>query len=116
MIPRFDQKEADSMGQGELFSDTKQRLSDLTKIKGKQLDKIKFALVSRPQYARAEELEDSKDEGAALVRLKTDHFQMTSCGILLEPATIWLSVSITQTRAGASGARQTRFSFDERAT
>ena len=28
--------------QGEPFSETKQRLSDFTKIKGKQLDKIKF--------------------------------------------------------------------------
>lgn len=46
--------------EGELFSETKQRLSDLTKIKGKQLDKIKFSLVSRPQYSRAEDLDDSK--------------------------------------------------------
>lgn len=44
--------------QGEPFSETKQRLSDFTKIKGKQLDKIKFALVSRPQYSRPEYIDD----------------------------------------------------------
>jgi ubiquitin carboxyl-terminal hydrolase 7 len=46
------------LGQGEPFSETKQRLSELTKIKGKQLDKIKFALVapnSKPEY-----IEDGK--------------------------------------------------------
>jgi ubiquitin carboxyl-terminal hydrolase 7 len=44
--------------QGEPFSETKQRLSDFTKIKGKQFDKIKFALVapnSKPEY-----IEDGK--------------------------------------------------------
>ena len=44
--------------QGEPFSETKQRLSDFTKIKGKQLDKIKFVLVSKPQYTRPESVED----------------------------------------------------------
>lgn len=46
------------MEQGETFNDTKQRLSDLTKIKGKQLDKIKFALVTRGQSSKPEYLED----------------------------------------------------------
>jgi ubiquitin carboxyl-terminal hydrolase 7 len=49
------------MPQSELFSETKQRLSDFTKIKGKQFDKIKFALVSKPQYSRPEYLEDGKN-------------------------------------------------------
>jgi ubiquitin carboxyl-terminal hydrolase 7 len=44
--------------QGEPFSETKQRLSEFTKIKGKQLDKIKFVLVSKPQYSRPESVED----------------------------------------------------------
>ena len=47
--------------QGEPFSETKQRLSDFTKIKGKQLDKIKFALVSRSQYSKPEPLDDGKE-------------------------------------------------------
>lgn len=47
-----------SLKEGEPFSETKQRLSDFTKIKGKQLDKIKFALVSRPQYSRPEYIDD----------------------------------------------------------
>ncbi|KAI8933294.1 hypothetical protein NX059_009921 [Plenodomus lindquistii] len=47
-----------ALKEGEVFSDTKQRISDLTKIKGKQLDKIKFALVPKAQYARPEYIED----------------------------------------------------------
>jgi ubiquitin carboxyl-terminal hydrolase 7 len=46
------------LGQGEPFSETKQRISDFTKIKGKQLDKIKFVLVSKPQYSRPENVDD----------------------------------------------------------
>lgn len=48
------------MKQGELFRDTKQRLSDLMKIKGKQFDKIKFALLARATYSKAELLDDGK--------------------------------------------------------
>jgi ubiquitin carboxyl-terminal hydrolase 7 len=44
--------------QGEPFSETKQRLSDFTKIKGKQLDKIKFSLVA--PNSKAEPIEDGK--------------------------------------------------------
>ncbi|KAH7135460.1 hypothetical protein B0J11DRAFT_160024 [Dendryphion nanum] len=44
--------------EGEVFSDTKQRLSEFTKIKGKQFDKIKFAVVSKPHNTRPEYLED----------------------------------------------------------
>ncbi|KAH7353142.1 hypothetical protein BKA66DRAFT_277895 [Pyrenochaeta sp. MPI-SDFR-AT-0127] len=47
-----------SLKEGEPFSETKQRLSDFTKIKGKQLDKIKFALVGRPQYSKPEYIDD----------------------------------------------------------
>ncbi|KAF2646636.1 cysteine proteinase [Massarina eburnea CBS 473.64] len=44
--------------EAEPFSETKQRLSDFTKIKGKQFDKIKFAAVTKPQYSRPQYLED----------------------------------------------------------
>jgi ubiquitin carboxyl-terminal hydrolase 7 len=49
-----------SLKEGEPFSETKQRLSDFTKIKGKQLDKIKFVLVSRNQYSKPDPIDDSK--------------------------------------------------------
>ncbi|KAJ4293603.1 ubiquitin-specific protease ubp15 [Kalmusia sp. IMI 367209] len=49
-----------SLKEGEVFSDTKQRLSDFTKIKGKQFDKIKFCLVSRSTYSRPESIEDDE--------------------------------------------------------
>lgn len=48
------------MEKGEVFSDTKQRLSDLTKIKGKQFDKIKFSLLSRATYSKPELIEDGE--------------------------------------------------------
>ncbi|KAF2865809.1 hypothetical protein BDV95DRAFT_553981 [Massariosphaeria phaeospora] len=47
-----------SIKEDEPFSETKKRLSDLTKIKGKQFEKIKFAVVSKPQYSRPEYIED----------------------------------------------------------
>lgn len=47
-----------ALKEGEPFSETKQRLSDLTKIKGKQLDKIKFAKVPRAQYSKPTYIED----------------------------------------------------------
>jgi ubiquitin carboxyl-terminal hydrolase 7 len=46
--------------QGEPFSETRQRISDFTKIKGKQLDKIKFALVGKGQYSKPEPIDDGK--------------------------------------------------------
>jgi ubiquitin carboxyl-terminal hydrolase 7 len=49
-----------SLKEGEMFSETKQRLSDFTKIKGKQLDKIKFTLVNRSSYSKPELVEDGK--------------------------------------------------------
>jgi ubiquitin carboxyl-terminal hydrolase 7 len=44
--------------QGEPFKETKKRLSEFTKIKGKPFDKIKFATISKPTYSRAEYLDD----------------------------------------------------------
>jgi ubiquitin carboxyl-terminal hydrolase 7 len=49
-----------SLKEDEPFSETKQRLSDFTKIKGKQLDKIKFSLVSKSQYQKPILIEDGK--------------------------------------------------------
>ncbi|KAF2105658.1 hypothetical protein BDV96DRAFT_592163 [Lophiotrema nucula] len=46
--------------EGEAFSETKKRLSEFTKIKGKQFDKIKFAVVSKPQYSRPEYIDDDE--------------------------------------------------------
>ena len=44
--------------QGEAFKDTKQRLSKRTGIKGKQFDKIKVALIQRPNYSKPVYLTD----------------------------------------------------------
>ncbi|KAF2816307.1 cysteine proteinase [Mytilinidion resinicola] len=44
--------------EGEVFKDTKVRLSEFTHIKGKQFEKIRFALVGRPHYSKPEFLED----------------------------------------------------------
>jgi ubiquitin carboxyl-terminal hydrolase 7 len=43
---------------GEVFKDTKQRISKRTGIKGKLLEQIKFALCSRGLYAKPRYLED----------------------------------------------------------
>lgn len=43
-------------------------MSDFTKIKGKQFDKIKFFLVSKPQYSRPEPIEDGRFLHAPLLR------------------------------------------------
>ena len=43
-----------------MFKDTKDRLSKRTGIKGKQFERIKFALISRSSYARPEYLKDGK--------------------------------------------------------
>jgi hypothetical protein len=57
--------------QGEPFSETKQRLSDFTKIKGKQLDKIKFALINPGQNAKPEYIEDGEKTASLLLTLLT---------------------------------------------
>jgi ubiquitin carboxyl-terminal hydrolase 7 len=71
-----------ALKEGEPFSETKQRLSDLTKIKGKQLDKIKFAKVARAQYTKPQYIED---DGKCFVSrlclsLMLTIEQMKSCG------------------------------------
>ena len=43
---------------GEVFKDTRERLSKRTGIKGKLLEKIKFAIVSRMLYTKPRYLED----------------------------------------------------------
>ena len=53
-----------ALKEGEPFSETKQRLSDLTKIKGKQLDKIKFAKIPRAQYSKPTYVEDDGKSSA----------------------------------------------------
>ena len=45
---------------GELFKDTKSRLSKRTGIKGKQFEKIRFALVQKIPYAKPTYLEDGE--------------------------------------------------------
>jgi ubiquitin carboxyl-terminal hydrolase 7 len=46
--------------QGEIFKETKERLSKRTGIKGKQFEKIKFAIVSRLLYSNPRYLEDGE--------------------------------------------------------
>lgn len=41
-----------------MFKDTKERLSKRTGIKGKQFEKIKFAIVARASYSKPEYLTD----------------------------------------------------------
>lgn len=48
------------MKDGEDFAHTKERLSKRTGIKGKQFEKIKFAVVQRSAYSKPEYLEDGK--------------------------------------------------------
>jgi ubiquitin carboxyl-terminal hydrolase 7 len=43
---------------GEVFKDTRERLSKRTGIKGKLLEKIKFAIVTRSLYTKPRYLED----------------------------------------------------------
>ena len=55
-------QETDKFGQGEIFKDTKERLSKRTGIKGKQFEKIKFAVIPHGSYSRPKALEDGKCE------------------------------------------------------
>lgn len=43
---------------GEVFAETKERISKRTGIKGKQLEKVKFAVVSRSSFLKPEYLAD----------------------------------------------------------
>lgn len=52
--------------QGETFKDSKQRLSKRTGIKGKQFDKIKFALVQRHNYSKPVYLTDGMSKVGSL--------------------------------------------------
>ncbi|KAF2023278.1 ubiquitin carboxyl-terminal hydrolase-like protein [Setomelanomma holmii] len=69
MVFHFDREPSKAHGipfaftlkEGEPFSEFKQRISDFTKIKGKQLDKIKFAFVGRPQYSKPEYIDDDEE-------------------------------------------------------
>lgn len=45
---------------GELFAETKKRLSARTQIKGKNFEKIKFAVVPRTSFSNAKYLEDGE--------------------------------------------------------
>jgi ubiquitin carboxyl-terminal hydrolase 7 len=46
--------------QGEIFKETKERLSKRTGIKGKQFEKIKFAVVPKSLYSNPRYLDDGK--------------------------------------------------------
>ncbi|KAL8711435.1 MAG: hypothetical protein Q9220_004093 [cf. Caloplaca sp. 1 TL-2023] len=66
---------------GELFKDTKERLSKRTGIKGKQFEKLKFAVTQRSAYARAMYLNDEDELCAVTLRsddqLGLDHVNRT---------------------------------------
>lgn len=68
---------------GELFAETKKRLSARTQIKGKNFEKIKFAVVPRASFSNAKYLEDGECRsfdpyGRHLLKL-TNPFQVISC-------------------------------------
>ncbi|KAI4171690.1 MAG: hypothetical protein LQ343_004083 [Gyalolechia ehrenbergii] len=66
---------------GELFKDTRERLSKRSGIKGKQFDKLKFALVQRSAYARPMYLNDEDELYGMAIRsddqLGLDHVNRT---------------------------------------
>mgnify|MGYP001111307224 FL=1 len=66
------------MRQGEIFKETKQRLSKRTGIKGKQFEKIKFAVVPRLVYSNPRYLEDGKVAYRCYLRLLTGSDDMLS--------------------------------------
>jgi hypothetical protein len=79
----------------------KQRLSDYTKIKGKQLDKIKFALVS--PNSKAEYIDDGKLHSMRIQNTANTP-KMRLCLLLCwKDAITSLLVWTTRTRAAASG-------------
>ena len=55
----------DKFGQGEVFKDTKERLSKRTGIKGKQFEKIKFSMIPHGNYSRTKTLEDGEFDPVA---------------------------------------------------
>lgn len=61
MIPRLSNSWASAeKAQDEAFKDTKVRLSKRIGIKGKQFDKIKFAIIQRSIYSKPAFLNDGK--------------------------------------------------------
>lgn len=70
---------------GELFAETKKRLSARTQIKGKNFEKIKFAVVPRASFSNPKYLEDGECRSFdPIVRLSlglTNPTQVISCQI-----------------------------------
>jgi len=69
-----------TLKEGEPFSETRQRLSEFTKIKGKQLEKIKFALVApntKPEYIEDDTVLADLLSGKDNVSLGLDHANKT---------------------------------------
>lgn len=99
--------------QGEIFKETKERLSKRTGIKGKQFEKIKFASVPRASYSNARYLEDGEFQYfSGFLSVDANSFtQAIFCQMSLETPTI-PSVLTMQTRAGASGTKVKASSFD----
>ncbi|KAL8985664.1 MAG: hypothetical protein Q9205_000678 [Flavoplaca limonia] len=66
---------------GELFKDTKERLSKRTGIKGKQFEKLRFAVVQRSLYSRPTYLNDEDDLSTIAIhaddQLGLDHVNRT---------------------------------------
>jgi ubiquitin carboxyl-terminal hydrolase 7 len=67
--------------EGEVFADTKLRISKRTGLKGKNLEKVKFAVVSRSNFAKPEYLEDEDVLSEKLIsgedQLGLDHMNKT---------------------------------------
>ena len=64
--PPFNPKGTDIDKQGELFKDTKDRLSKRIGLKGKQFEKIKFAIIQRSIYSKPLYLNDGKSNCSSL--------------------------------------------------
>lgn len=95
---------------GEVFKQTKERLSKRTGIKGKPFEKTKFAVVQRGSFSDPKYLEDGKDH-PSLARAHTlTMLQMISCQ-MSQAQKIRLH-SIMLERPGASG-KQIHFLFDK---
>lgn len=64
--------------QGEKFIDTKKRLEKRTGFKGKNFEKIKFAVVKRNSYSKPHYLTDGKCSHIMRFIASADNFQMTN--------------------------------------
>ena len=65
---------------GETFKDAKERISKRTGLKGKQFEKIKFAIVQRSAYNKPEYLEDGT-HNAAFLCLAITNFVSRRCSL-----------------------------------